>query len=74
MSRVTANSCAQEIAHGRDGGKTRKASVVVTNPTRFAVALYYDEAKTPLPIVLSKGQDLIAQARSCGREGKKAFR
>ena len=41
--------------------KTRKASVVVTNPTHFAVALYYDDDKTPLPIVLAKGADLIAK-------------
>jgi len=41
--------------------KTRQASVVVTNPTHFAVALYYDEEKTPLPIVLAKGADLVAR-------------
>jgi type III secretion protein U len=40
--------------------KTRKASVVVTNPTHFAVALYYDDEKTPLPMVLAKGADLVA--------------
>lgn len=52
---------AQEIAMGEMVENTRKASVVVTNPTHFAVALYYKEGETPLPIVLSKGQDLIAQ-------------
>jgi type III secretion protein U len=52
---------AQEIAMGEMVEKTRKASVVVTNPTHYAVALYYDEEETPLPIVLSKGQDLVAQ-------------
>ena len=41
--------------------KTRKASVLVTNPTHFAVALYYDDEKTPLPLVLAKGTDLIAR-------------
>ncbi len=41
--------------------KTRQASVVITNPTHVAVALYYDEEKTPLPVVLAKGTDLVAQ-------------
>ncbi|THF57261.1 type III secretion system export apparatus subunit SctU [Pseudothauera rhizosphaerae] len=41
--------------------KTRKASVVVTNPTHVAIALYYDEDKTPLPVVLAKGTDLVAK-------------
>lgn len=52
---------AQEIAMG--GGmpaKTRKASVVVTNPTHIAVALYYREDETPLPTVLAKAEDAIA--------------
>ncbi len=40
---------------------TRKASVVVTNPTHIAIALYYDDEKTPLPMVLAKGTDLVAQ-------------
>ncbi|ADB48505.1 flagellar biosynthesis protein FlhB [Conexibacter woesei] len=35
------------------------ADVVVTNPTHFAVALKYDGTK-PAPIVVAKGQDLIA--------------
>ena len=40
--------------------KTRKASVVVTNPTHIAVALYYNDEETPLPVVLAKGADLLA--------------
>ncbi len=40
---------------------TRKATVVVTNPTHIAIALYYDEERTPLPIVLAKGADLVAR-------------
>ena len=38
-----------------------KADVVVTNPTHFAVALKYDADKGAAPIVIAKGQDLIAQ-------------
>lgn len=36
------------------------ASVVVTNPTHFAVALKYDMEKMAAPTVVAKGQDLIA--------------
>jgi flagellar biosynthetic protein FlhB len=36
-----------------------KATVVVTNPTHFAVALQYDE-DTPAPICVAKGSDLVA--------------
>lgn len=52
---------AKEIAMGEMVLKTRKASVVVTNPTHFAVALYYQESETPLPIVLAKGEDAVAK-------------
>jgi len=36
-----------------------KASVVITNPTHFAVALRYDE-KTAAPVVVAKGVDHLA--------------
>ena len=37
-----------------------QADVVVTNPTHFAVALSYD-GNHPAPIVVAKGQDLVAK-------------
>ena len=42
-------------------GNTRKAKVLVTNPTHFAVALDYDQEKTPLPVILAKGEGALAQ-------------
>ena len=36
------------------------ADVVVTNPTHFAIALKYDPEKMAAPMVLAKGQDLVA--------------
>lgn len=39
---------------------TRKAKVLVVNPTHFAVALDYDKEKTPLPVILAKGQGDLA--------------
>lgn len=41
--------------------QTRKASVVITNPTHIAVALRYDQDETPLPVVLAKAQNLLAK-------------
>jgi type III secretion protein U len=34
--------------------------VVVTNPTHLAIALYYDQDETPLPVVLAKGEGTLA--------------
>jgi flagellar biosynthesis protein FlhB len=38
-----------------------KATVVVTNPTHYAVALLYDQELGKAPVVIAKGADLIAQ-------------
>lgn len=40
---------------------TRKAQVVVTNPTHLAIAIQYDKDKTPLPVVVAKGEGWLAQ-------------
>lgn len=53
---------AKEIAMGEGVQKTAKASVVVTNPTHLAVAIYYEEKETALPVVLAKGEDEVAFA------------
>jgi flagellar biosynthetic protein FlhB len=39
---------------------TSRATVVITNPTHFAVALEYRREKSPAPVVVAKGQDLLA--------------
>lgn len=38
-----------------------KADVIITNPTHYAVAIKYDPALGDAPIVIAKGQDLVAQ-------------
>lgn len=38
-----------------------KATVIVTNPTHFAVALRYERGKMSAPQVVAKGQDLVAR-------------
>jgi ATP synthase F1 gamma subunit len=42
-------------------GNVRKAKVLVTNPTHYAVALDYDKEKTPLPLILAMGEGALAQ-------------
>lgn len=37
-----------------------KATVVVTNPTHYAVALRYDSESDPAPVCVAKGLDLVA--------------
>jgi type III secretion protein U len=41
--------------------RVRQSSVLVTNPTEVAIALYYNADETPLPIVIAKGEGLLAQ-------------
>jgi flagellar biosynthetic protein FlhB len=38
----------------------KTATVVVTNPTHYAVALEYNRGKNPAPVVVAKGRDLVA--------------
>ena len=37
-----------------------KATVVITNPTHYAVALLYENGKTEVPICVAKGSDALA--------------
>lgn len=39
----------------------RKATVVITNPTHLAIAIYYEADETPLPRVLAKGEGALAE-------------
>jgi type III secretion protein U len=39
---------------------TRKSTVLVTNPTHYAAAIYYERGNTPLPLLRAKGSGFIA--------------
>lgn len=61
----------RELMEHGEAENTRRASVVVTNPTHLAVAIAYEKDITPLPLVLAKGEDaqafrIAAIARECG--------
>ena len=49
-----------QIARTRVLAAVRTADVVVANPTHFAVALQYDKARAAAPVVLAKGEGLLA--------------
>lgn len=51
---------AQEMATSPPEKRVPGASVVVTNPTHYAVALRYEPGETPLPIIVAKGMDAEA--------------
>jgi flagellar biosynthetic protein FlhB len=50
----------RETARRRMMAAVPKASLVITNPTHFAVALTYEMGQKGAPIVVAKGQDLLA--------------
>lgn len=50
----------QEISRRRMMTEVPKATVVLTNPTHYAVALSYQKGGNTAPIVVAKGKDLIA--------------
>ncbi|WP_289034700.1 flagellar biosynthesis protein FlhB [uncultured Roseibium sp.] len=53
-------SLARDRARNRMMSAVPKATLVVANPTHFAVALRYDSDSMAAPVVVAKGQDLIA--------------
>ena len=61
----------RESANRRMLAEVPQASVVVMNPTHFAVALRYDDGKMNAPIVVAKGADLMAfRIRDAARAAK----
>jgi len=50
-----------QLARRRMIQEVPKADVVVVNPTHFAVALRYDDARMRAPRVIAKGVDVLAQ-------------
>jgi flagellar biosynthetic protein FlhB len=51
----------RESARKRMMAAVPRATVVVTNPTHFAVALEWDEVKMEAPVLTAKGADLMAK-------------
>jgi len=51
----------REMAKRRMLGNVKTATVIITNPTHFAVALEYRRSTMSAPVVVAKGKDLLAQ-------------
>lgn len=59
----------RKLAEARQLGDVRTADVVITNPTHIAVAIKYDAATMPAPIVVAKGMgEIAAQIRKIAAE------
>lgn len=60
---------ARALLQKRSMAEVPTASVVITNPTHFAVALRYDREKDAAPVVVAKGADkMAAKIREIARE------
>ncbi len=60
LIRQRQRSLQMEAARRRMMSEVAKASVVVTNPTHYAVALTYDVTRAPAPLVVARGTRLMA--------------
>lgn len=50
----------QQILRDGVGARLPQATVVITNPTHFAIALYYHPGETTAPVVVARGQGRLA--------------
>jgi flagellar biosynthetic protein FlhB len=53
-------SLARDRSRRRMLAAVPRASLVIANPTHYAIALRYERGRDPVPVVLAKGKDLIA--------------
>ena len=60
MVKARQRSIARDRARKRMMSEVPRATLVITNPTHFAIALRYDADGPGAPKVVAKGQDLIA--------------
>ena len=51
----------KEMVMGDAPEKAKKATVLVTNPTHKAIALFYEPGETKLPVILAKGEGFVAE-------------
>lgn len=61
MVRARIKQLQAEMGRKRMLADVPKASVVITNPTHFAVAVRYDRDEMDAPVVIAKGADFVAK-------------
>lgn len=50
----------RELVNDEVGKRVKKSSVLITNPTHYAIALYYEKGETQLPVLLAKAKGPVA--------------
>lgn len=60
LVRMRIRSIQRDRARQRMMGAVPTATLVIANPTHFSIALRYDRERDAAPVVVAKGQDLIA--------------
>jgi flagellar biosynthesis protein FlhB len=60
IMRARLRSLQRDRARRRMMDDVPKATLVIANPTHFSIALRYVRDETPAPVVVAKGQDLVA--------------
>ncbi|MEM9277737.1 MAG: flagellar type III secretion system protein FlhB [Pseudomonadota bacterium] len=60
MVKMRSQSLARDRARNKMIGNVPEATLVIANPTHFSIALRYHAETDQAPMVLAKGQDLIA--------------
>ena len=60
LPRAKLRQIRQERSQRRMMAQVPDASVIVTNPTHYAIALKYEQGVTPAPICVAKGVDAVA--------------
>lgn len=69
LMRARMRSLAQDRSRRRMLGSAERATVVIANPTHYAVALRYLQEEGGAPLVVAKGRDLVAlRIRGIARE------
>ena len=69
MIRSRIRSAQREMAMKRMMEAVPKATVIITNPTHYAVALAYEAGQSAAPKLVAKGVDaMAARIREAGRE------
>jgi flagellar biosynthetic protein FlhB len=61
MVRMRIRRAQRQLRRGRMLGEVKRATVVVTNPSEYAVALEYRPEEMDAPVVVAKGRNLLAQ-------------
>ena len=60
IMRARMRSLQRDRARRRMMAGVPKATLVIANPTHYSIALRYVREETPAPVVVAKGQDLVA--------------